>query len=245
MTIINEYTNYVNTLINDFGFGKVLDDIANYRDWLCQFRDSLLDAGYHINSGACRAVIFHDDWDYVIKFGKSDDQMYDEDGNTLGTMDYCANEEFLYREATKLGLADYFAECLFLGEFGEDQVKLYLMTRCECDADRVSSGSYEAAFRVYCEENGYDHEHASDDVYEEFSDYYCEDDDDIFEFAREQWGSIVEQVKDFCYKMGINDTHCGNWGFISDRLVLIDYAGYGCGARCIAAHRGIVYDECY
>ena len=243
MTIINEYRNYINELVENFGFGMVLEDVDNFREWRHKFYDDLNEADYRVFSGCCRAVIFHDDWDYVLKFTYNQDKMYDEDGKCLGDMDYCANEEFVYKEAVKIGLADYFAECICLGQIGK--INFYLMTRCDCDEDRVYNGSCDAAFKVFCELKGYDHTHPSNAVYDEFDDYYCEDDDDIFEFAREQWGSVVERVKEFCREMGVNDIHCGNWGFLGEQLIIIDYAGYGCGARMIANHRGIAVDDCY
>ena len=36
-------------------------------------------------------------------------------------------------------------------------------------------------------------------------------------------GGIAKFMRD----MYINDIHCGNWGWIGDRLVLVDYSGYG------------------
>lgn len=245
MTIINEYRNYINELIENFGFGMVLENISNFYEWQQKFYNSLCEAGYQIHQGCCRAVIFHDDWDYVLKFSYNQDQMYDKDGNCIGAMDYCANEAFIYQEALKVGLADYFAECIYLGQIGDSNINLYLMTRCNCDADRVYSGSCDAAFKIFCEDKGYDHANPSDEMYEEFDDYYCEDDDNIFEFAREQWGSIADRVKSFCSEMGVNDIHCGNWGFLGEQLIIIDYAGYGYGARMIANHRGLAVDDCY
>ena len=243
MTIINEYRNYINELVENFGFGMVLEDINKFFEWRRKFYDDLCEAGYQVCSGYCRAVIFHEDWDYVLKFTYNQDKMYDKNNEYLGELDYCANEAFVYQEALKVGLADYFAECICIGQVGE--INFYLMTRCDCDEDRVYSGSCDAAFRVFCEENGYDHEHASNAVYDEFDDYYCDDDDNIFEFAREQWGSVADRVKNFCSEMGVNDIHCGNWGFLGEQLIIIDYAGYGYGARMIANYRGVAVDHCY
>ena len=224
------YTEYINELINKFGFDVVLNNPdSNTCRWSNDHESELYDAGYTICSGYCRVVIFHEDWDYVIKF------TYNEDAE----MAYCANEEFLYTKAQEWGIAECFAGVHFLGEF--DNTDVYLVERCDCDEDKMYSDSYDYQFRNFCRERGYSAENANDDIYEEFQDE-CECDysgqEGMMELAASLWGEeLADKVYDFLNYFGVNDCHSANWGYLGTHLVIIDYAGYGDGAKKIADRR--------
>lgn len=224
------YTEYINELVDKFGFGLVLNnpDAYAYR-WAGDRENDLDDAGYTICSGYCRMIIFHEDWDYVIKF------TYNEEAE----MAYCANEEFLYTKAQEWGVAECFAGVYFLGEF--DNTDIYLVERCDCDEDKMYSDSYDNQFRNFCRDRGYSAEEANDDVYEEFQDdcdYDCSGQEGMMELAASLWGrELADKVYDFLNYFGVNDCHSANWGYLGTQLVIIDYAGYGEGAKKIADRR--------
>lgn len=224
------YTEYINELINKFGFDVVLSNPdSNACRWKYDRESEMYDAGYFVCSGYCRMIIFHEDWDYVIKF------TYNEEAE----MAYCANEEFLYTKAQEWGVAECFAGVYFLGEF--DNTDIYLVERCDCDEDKMYSDSYDYQFRNFCRERGYSAENANDDVYEEFQDE-CECDysgqEGMMELAASLWGrELADKVYDFLNYFGVNDCHSANWGYLGTQLVIIDYAGYGDGASKIAHHR--------
>lgn len=224
------YTNYINELIDKFGFGSVLNnpDSNAYR-WDADYDNDLRDAGYTVCSGYCRMVIFHEEWDYVIKF------TYNEDAK----MAYCANEEFLYGKAAEWGISECFAGVYFLGEF--DNTNIYLVERCDCDEDKMYNDSYDNQFRNFCRDRGYSAENANDDIYEEFQDscdYECSGQEGMLELAASRWGrELADKVFKFLNYFGVNDCHSANWGYLGTQLVIIDYAGYGEGAESIANAR--------
>lgn len=224
------YTNYINELIDKFGFGSVLNNPdSNAFRWIRDYESDLQDAGYTARSGYCRMVIFHEEWDYVIKF------TYNEDAK----MAYCANEEFLYGKAAEWGISECFAGVYFLGEF--DNTNIYLVERCDCDEDKMYNDSYDNQFRNFCRDRGYSAENASDDIYEEFQDscnYECSGQEGMLELAASKWGrELADKVFKFLNYFGVNDCHSANWGYLGTQLVIIDYAGYGEGAESIANAR--------
>lgn len=224
------YTNYINELIDKFGFGSVLNNPDNnaFR-WIRDYESDLQDAGYTTCSGYCRMVIFHEEWDYVIKFTY----------NEYAKMAYCANEEFLYGKAAEWGISECFAGVYFLGEF--NNTNIYLVERCDCDEDKMYNDSYDNQFRNFCRDRGYSAENANDDIYEEFQDscdYECSGQEGMLELAASKWGrELADKVFKFLNYFGVNDCHSANWGYLGTQLVIIDYAGYGEGAESIANAR--------
>ena len=58
----------------------------------------------------------------------------------------------------------------------------------------------------------------------------------MMEWAYDCWGMdfnaasdkpVCETIVGFMREMFINDIHPGNWGWCNNRLVLVDYSGYG------------------
>ena len=224
------YTEYINELITKFDFGTVLSNPdSNACRWKYDRESEMYDARYSVCSGYCRMIIFHEDWDYVIKF------TYNEEAE----MAYCANEEFLYTKAQEWGVAECFAGVYFLGEF--DNTDIYLVERCDCDEDKMYSDSYDNQFRNFCKERGYSVEEANDDIYEEFQEEYDGDwccQEGMLELAASKWGrELAAKVCEFLDHFGVNDCHSANWGYLGTQLGIIDYAGYGDGAKEIADYR--------
>lgn len=151
---------------------------------------------YDIYEGACKCVIAFKDADYVIKF------------DYYGEESYCKLEADNYADAVAAGLARYFAETRFVCEI--DGVTFIIQEKCICDEDAVydSLGHY-VRINCGCEEQ---------DVWDEVE-CLCEE------------GRAYEMFEDaalahFICSHYINDLHQGNFGFIGDRLVMVDFSGF-------------------
>lgn len=213
----------VNTLVAKFGFDEVLNSRISFGTWREDSEYALEESGYHIACGMCRAVIYHDDWDEVLKIN------FD---NELNDIDYCANEVFIYEQAKLRGVDFAFAACEVVGTFFSTIV--YAMERCECDEAGLSGESYSYQYKKYCEEECMDPNdpNAQDNFFCDEWNQEC-----MMDLAESYWGSeSIRDVASFFAEFGINDCHCGNWGRLGDRLVIVDYAGFGDGANCIRQH---------
>ena len=140
---------------------------------------------------------------------------------------YCVKEVELYNAAVEAGLADHFAWCAEIYDYGTHSV--YAMEYLDCCYEENDSESYQWGFERYCAEEELN-------VYEESSRQ---------KFSEVYWGSSVyeELVLDwfedklvkpiaakfdrFVYDLEISDIHPGNLGRRNGQLVLCDYAGYG------------------
>lgn len=216
-------TDRVNELITKFNFDDVLTSRKSFHDWADESENGMVEFGYHIACGMCRAVIYHDDWDEVLKIN------FDKEESDI---DYCANEVFIYEQAKLHGVDFAFAACEVVGTFFDTIV--YAMERCECDADELSGVSYSYQYKKYCEEKELDPD--DPDTQDSFS---CDewDQDCMLDLAALDWGECaIQDVASFFDKFGVNDCHCGNWGKLGGKLVVVDYAGYGEGADFIRQH---------
>lgn len=224
------YLECIQKLKDELRFEELLNCDFSFREWTEAVRDKMYNTDYFWGSGACRCVIGHNDWDFVFKF------TYDTEDN----VDYCQNEYFLYKKALERGIERAFVACDYVGKFGAYDI--YAMERCYCNEDGMSDDSYNLQFKKYCREFGLDPK--AEESWEEFSDN-CpeyEDQECMLELAEEHWGAkLVSEVEDFMNEYGVNDCHCGNWGWLGDNLVVVDYAGYGEGARMIRRKR---LEEC-
>lgn len=223
----HNYEQYIHEMVERFGFDRLLSDVSSLRAWLDVHANDVESEGYFYNYGASRVVFGNYDWDFVFKI------VYD----LSDEMDYCANEAFIYKKAVERGLGECFASCIHVGNFFG--VDVYAMERCVCDEQQLSDDSYALQFKKFCEEEGYNPD--DDEAQEAFDSYdgYCEDQEAMLELAGENWGhTIMREVENFFCEYGVNDCHCGNWGYVGSRMVVVDYAGYGSGAETIARLRG-------
>lgn len=143
-------------------------------------------------------------FNYVVKFDLSDEK-------------YTEKELENYEYAVDEGLEDYFAEIHRGGNF--DGVDYYVMERTECDEDRSSSEMYLA----YCKKMDMDSE--SGETADEF---YGEPEENILHtFIESFYGTeVADDIEMFCEEHDINDIHNGNIGYLNDKPIIIDYAGY-------------------
>lgn len=224
---MKDYREYVVTLIKDYHFEEFLSQSKSCVDWFYGY--NLESLGFNCFNGACRYVLFHNDWDFVLKF------TYDSEDN----VDYCANEQFLYYKATEWGVEKAFAWCDYVGKFGA--YDLYAMERCICNEDAMNEDSYRFQFEKFCEAVGYDPE--DEEAADEFNfdcDVCVEDQECMLELAFEHWSmEFAVRIQAFFDAYHINDCHCGNWGWRqgNNEMVVVDYAGYGDEASYIANKR--------
>lgn len=181
--------------------------------------DAAEDHGLWFSSGATRLIIGDDDRDFIIKF-----QPYEDNRGH----DYCKFEYDTYKAAVAVGLDDYFCpiEFLFDYHFGDRVCGIYVMPYCSCDAEGIEDDSYDYQYRTFCSDNGYDVD--DEDARDEFC-YDYDSDGCLIELALDIWGrhSDYDALCDFLRNWGCNDLHTGNWGYLENKLVLVDYAGYG------------------
>lgn len=174
------------------------------------FRDAVIrntDSNFTVTSGAFRAVIIDENFDWVIKFDFKEEINEEHVGN-------CRAEMIYYKNAVTWGIEEYFAPCFYGGEW--NGVTFYLMKKVTIDIDsmneEISSGlessdiNYASCFN---------------------SDMAAEDIDTIVNvfgsyFPYEE----VTQLIEFCETYCINDFHSGNIGYLMGRPILVDYAGY-------------------
>lgn len=171
-------------------------------DW---FRENeLYNEGFDLSTGVTKACIAHDDLSgWVIKVGF-----------TRGVkIDYAQKEYDCYCLAEEAGLRYYFPVTIYLGEFGGRP--FYLQQAAECSEDQVSSDWYENLRDRY-EENGelYDAGELWDIIY----------DMDDYEKAMLTFGD--EELANFLQEHKIGDLHEGNFGYIGDHMVIVDFSGY-------------------
>lgn len=171
-------------------------------DWFCDM--NLRDAGFSMRGGATKICVEHEDLDsWVVKVGY-----------TSGVkIDYAAKEFENYCKAVKAGFACYFPETVFLGEFGGRA--FYIQELADCDEEAVSSDWYERLRDGYDEDG---EEYDPDSLWEEIDG--MGDDEKAFLSFRNS------ALCNFLWENRITDLHEGNFGYIGDKMVIVDFAGY-------------------
>lgn len=212
----------LNKLIDETDFDLVLGHQMSYGEW-GHNNNWGLPEGIEGTSGATRMCFWDVNAQDIVYKILLDDQ----------EIDYGANEVFIYKEAQKLGLEKWLAwtDLIDTIEMNGVITKVYAMDYCTTDADFLDEASSDALIRDYCDQHSL--------VWDQLS---AEERDEIFENISEDEGTAEamecfvnnayserhpEELFQFLWDYGVNDTHCGNWGYLDDKqLVLIDYGGY-------------------
>ena len=173
----------------------------NTQDW---FQNCNLGAeGFGASGGISKACIWHDDLvNWVIKVGFTQKGPREK-------KDYAAKEYENYLLAVEAGLSYYFPETVFLGVFGGRP--FYLQQYAECDESQVSFEWHERL-----RERGY---------YESDEDIWAEI-DEMCDSEKAELSFHDEELVNFLCENHINDLHEGNFGYIGDRMVIVDFSGY-------------------
>lgn len=168
------------------------------------FYNELYKAGFNMHSGMTKACFVHEDLgDWVIKVGFA---------GSL-SKDYARAEYENYQAAIKSGLAWYFPFTDFLCEI--DGMEFFIQESAECCEDAITSDWYELML-AWHEEMGHDLD--SIDIWDEV--YDLEDAEKIELMFNDM------ALSSFLRERRIGDLHEGNFGFIGDRTVIIDFSGY-------------------
>ena len=173
------------------------DKIFHPHEW---FEENMPEQ-YSICSGASKGVIVSKETDYVIKF------------DYCGEDSYCKIEADNYGYAVKAGLARYFAETRFVCEI--DGITFTIQEKCNCDEGAVYDSLGRYVRSTYEDEGSEYNEH---DIWSEV--------DCLFDEGRAYEMFEDADLAHFICQNYINDLHQGNFGFIGERLVMIDFSGF-------------------
>ena len=222
----------LDTLCDDYHLGDYIDgrcpeDIDCEWEEFGNAADSL---NIWLGSGATKLVIGTDDCDYIIKFCPN-----------APDYDYCGREVEIYREAVRAGYADKFAWCDYLFDYDFNDcytIPVYVMEWCQCSYDMIDDEMDDYHFTKYCTSHNLDKK--ADGAYDEYNSngrYSGEYDERMMEWAYSIWGLDYHNPEHYAFcnfmrEMFINDIHAGNWGWCDNRLVLVDYSGYGDCETC-------------
>lgn len=183
------------------------DHLAQYgergtENWF--FNNGLDALGFGAAGGASKVCIWHNDLcSWVIKVGYTEKVV----------IDYAAREYEVYTLAEEAGLAHYFPKTEFLGEFYGRA--FYVQEYAECDENQVTSDWYERVSDRF-EELG--EEYDSDTIWCEID---CLDDWEKVELCFHN-----EKLCNFLMDNRVGDLHEGNFGYIGDRMVIVDMSGW-------------------
>ena len=161
-------------------------------------------------NGASRGVIVYNDFDWVVKFCFREEV-------ERKSYDFNEAEVQIYTDAVTKGLQDFFAEIWCGGDF--HGLTFYIMEKANTDPSEVDADFYSGVFEAYpCF-----YEYESTDEGEM-------NDDDVAGIANffGNYGAHerVVELLNFCSYQYVCDIHEKNVGFIGERPVFIDYAGY-------------------
>lgn len=172
-----------------------------------EFINELYDNDIRYNAGCTRYVFWDEndlDCDYVYKI------------NFKKEADYCKREAENYELARECGIEDMFAECVYVLTYeGRD---IYAMEFADVDDNQTCSDLREKMESV---------SHLSEEEIDDIL-YNIDGCDVVGELLNYYYSlSMVRRFNELCYYNQINDIHDSNVGYINNRLVIIDYAGYG------------------
>ena len=183
------------------------DHLAQYGErgtesWF--YNNNLSAFGFGAAGGASKVCIWHKDLDdWVIKVGYTEKV----------ACDYATLEYENYLRAVEEGFGAYFPTTIYLGEFGGRD--FYLQEYADCDENKVSSDWFE---RVKDQHDEDGEEYDPDHLWDELD---CLDDDEkaFLSFRDNAFCT-------FLWDNGIGDLHEANFGYIGDRMVIVDFSGW-------------------
>lgn len=170
------------------------------------FDEIMAPKGFFHECGSTKHCITHPNFEgYVVKFT-----------DTYEDFDYCEREYTNYLAAEERGLESYFPYTAFLGNFNE--INFYIQEFAVCDPSDISGTWYKELRKSY------DGEETEEDSIS------CRVWDNVDELDDDERIHILynnDKLNNFLYEYKINDLHEFNFGYIDDRLVIIDFSGFG------------------
>lgn len=225
-------------------YSRILDDLIdryNFAKYYFQNPFTLLydlhSDGLKVCSGATRGCIVENGYNWVVKY----------DLGECG-VNTCEKELSIYKAALEWGIADYFAEPIYLGKYRRE-IEFY--DSWDFDADYYESvcdfedeqfekdlSEMDEPHRVVIELPLYAYPRADsfrpagildvNKVRKELGVSPLTDRNIVvgYEFAKAYDANEYELLNAFLEEEGVNDLHCGNIGTIAGKPILIDYCGY-------------------
>jgi hypothetical protein len=147
-------------------------------------------------------------------------------------IDYNASEAFIYERACYAQLEEWFAwtEKVETIEVNGTKTDIYVMEYCDVDPDALEANSLDAAVKEYLADNNTSLEEMSEEEKEQMYGYLDEDSgspEGICHYMYSIYDTEeMNALYDFIDHYHINDTHCGNWGWRGEHMVLIDFGGF-------------------
>lgn len=163
--------------------------------------------GFQYFHGASKACFFNEDElsDWVIKVDYRDNSHH-----------YSLIESENYRRAQENGLETYFAATYPLCE--RDGVSFFIQERVECDENEVFSKWFSLMKEHFYPEDF--------DTKEEMNWTVADAVEELSDIERVDLLFGNQDLIDFLVDNRINDLHQGNFGFLEDRIVIMDYCGW-------------------
>lgn len=185
----------------------LLSNLAHYGEHCTEvwFQKSELEReGFWAASGATKVCFGHVDFpNWVIKVGYTEKVKFD----------YARKENEIYTKAVAAGLEYYFPETKLLGIYGG---RPFFIQQCaECVEHAISSEWYERLRSRYEED---EEEYDPNELWDEID--YLDD----WERAMLLFGN--EDLCNFLSDNGVNDLHEGNFGYVGDHIVIVDFSGF-------------------
>lgn len=201
----------------DAGFDHVLKNELYFSDWVRDFGNPL--SSCEIASGMTKYVIIPDDLNWVIKLPiqvKPKQYRREEFLTKFNAYDYCDLETRNFAYAEEKGVNVFFAESYFLSLY--KGIRIYIQRKAKCDEQE-----FDDRLKKYA--SHYVSETCNEDVFDEVvSDYVLNMDES--ESLEAVFGDVPTELYDLIEERNVNDLHCGNYGFINEKPVIIDYSGY-------------------
>lgn len=171
----------------------------------------------HCDFGASRVVIWDENYDYVIKIARTeDDERYNK------------REVEIYEAAVAEGLEESFGWCACYHEpsewDGEYVPGIYVMEFLDGDEECVCERAFSCSFEKYCEIHSIDNP-----TVETVSSYESEvnPDEEVMNLIKATIPESKHSLFDkFVRIQDITDVHSGNVLFRNDTVVICDYAGW-------------------
>lgn len=211
----------LNKLNAECCFADYLSGDLDYFKWRYDVV-SALPEGVWCATGATRMVFGLDDnHDYVFKILKD-----------RSDIDYNASEAFIYERACQAQLEEWFAwtEKVETIEVNGTKTDIYVMDFCEVNPEALEANSFDTAVKKYLADNNTSLEEMSEEEKEQMYDWLEEDSgspEGICHYMYSIYDAEeMNALYDFIDHYRINDTHCGNWGWRGEHMVLIDFGGF-------------------
>lgn len=198
--------------------------------------------------GATRGCLIDDNYDYVVKFD------VEEDNNGSA----CEREDYLYQEACKEQLNQYFAECMYLGTYTKTirfydycnidrNISWYGYNWQEFEQDFMEKEDYFGdihdiviSIPLYAYPKAQPHRPMGIAGAHDENEYINKAQKIVspmrnenlivaIDFIRQYGEEEYHRITDFLLREDVNDLHQSNLGDIDGHYVLLDYSGYHSG----------------